>query len=491
MRNFTLASCFLLFALAGPLAAQNPIDGPQGPSFVRPWNAEASRYQSPVVWADGRPEPLPQAAAVPVAMNEDLGDVALAPAPPAPPLDDPAATPPAKADDGAQYFTLDELKDEMKKLAWTKGDFKVVPYGILWGNMVYETARTNPGDYTLYVNPLRPNTNQQFVVEGRSTRLGFDLSGPQVPLLACASSGGKVEIDFQRMLDTENKGSILLRHAYLEVKNEDFRLLAGQTWDVISPLYPGMLMYSVGWGGGNIGYRRAQLRGERYLAFSDVSMLTLQGSLNADIVTDNNSTTLIGDQAGWPVLEGRVAWTLGERGAGLKPIEFGFSGHIGEQVFDFKAPYPNPVTGLARRTWSCNADFKVPIGPRFGVQGEFFTGENLGAFLGGIVQGIDAGTTTLPGSRDPIRSTGGWVEVWYDWTPTLHSHVGYSIDDPLDQDVTNGRIYNSFVFANLSYDLTSKFLVGVEVSSWRTIWVGTSNGPADSVHCDFVARYNF
>ena len=25
-----------------------------------------------------------------------------------------------------------------------------------------------------------------------------------------------------------------------------------------------MLMYSVGWDGGNIGYRRAQFRGERY-----------------------------------------------------------------------------------------------------------------------------------------------------------------------------------------------------------------------------------
>ena len=57
----------------------------------------------------------------------------------------------------------------------------------------------------------------------------------------------------------------LLRHAYAEVKDDDFRLLAGQTWDVISPLFPSMLMYSVGWDAGDIGYRRAQVRGERYL----------------------------------------------------------------------------------------------------------------------------------------------------------------------------------------------------------------------------------
>ena len=66
--------------------------------------------------------------------------------------------------------------------------------------------------------------------------------------------------------DRENKPTIMLRHAYVEVKDDDFRFLAGQTWDVISPLNPNMLMYSVGWDGGNIGYRRAQFRGERYLA---------------------------------------------------------------------------------------------------------------------------------------------------------------------------------------------------------------------------------
>jgi len=138
-----------------------------------------------------------------------------------------------------------------------------------------------------------------------------------------------------------------------------------------------------------------------------------------------------------------------------------------------------------------NADFRIPIGPRFGVQGELFTGENLGAFLGGAVQGIDAGTPALPGTRRSIRSTGGWFDVWYDWTPTLHSHAGYSIDDPFDEDVTSGRVYNAFIFGNLYYDLTSKFIVGVEVTSWKTLWVGPNAGPADSVHCDFVAKYNF
>ena len=107
--------------------------------------------------------------------------------------------------------------------------------------------------------------------------LGSTCSDRRFRFLDCAQGGGKVEVDFQNsVLSTENKPTIMLRHAYLEAKDDDFRLLVGQTWDVISPLNPDMLLYSVGWDGGNIGYRRAQFRGERFLKFSDVSLVTVQ-----------------------------------------------------------------------------------------------------------------------------------------------------------------------------------------------------------------------
>lgn len=387
--------------------------------------------------------------------------------------------------------SMDQVRAEIQKNAWKKGDFTIKPYGILWATASYETSRTFVGDYVMYVYPDSLEGEPAFHTDARSTRLGLDIGGPRIPFFCCAQSGGKVEIDFQRSIDSENKASVLLRHAYFEIKNEEFRLLAGQTWDVISPLYPGTLMYSVGWGGGNIGYRRAQFRADRYMALTDTFLLTAQGSINTDITSDV-ATNLYADHAAWPVIEGRLGTTLGPRGRGCRPIEFGVSGHIGEQVFDFRAPtWANPVDDLARRTWSLNADIRIPITCRFGVQAEFFTGENLGAYLGGILQGIDMGTPTTPGTREPIRSTGGWVDVWYDWTPRLHSHVGYSIDDPVDADVTVGRIYNSFWFANVSYDVTSKFLVGVEVMPWRTFWKGNGYSNGESFYTGFTAKYNF
>jgi hypothetical protein len=382
-----------------------------------------------------------------------------------------------------EYYTLDQLRGEMKKLVWKKGDFSIVPYGWLWGNSVYSTERTSPGSFTLFVQSASMQPQGEFLVDARNTRIGFDVGGPRIACLGDAVTGGKLEVDFQNFVSagSEYKGALLLRHAYAEAKNEDFRLLVGQTWDVISPLNPGMLMYSVGWDGGNIGYRRAQFRGEKYFNFSDVSMLTTQLSINQTVIPDAVTSTTIG-AAEWPILEGRAAWTIGHRGKNDLPIVVGASGHIGNEAWD----YTGLGTTLYRRTWSGNVDIRIPINERLGFQAEAYTGENLSAFFGGIGQGINP--LTLHG----IRDRGGWCEFWYDWAPNLHSHVGYSVDDPFDGDlsaVLKQKSYNQFFFGNLCYDVTKKLLVGLEVSSWKTIYLGEL--PGNSVRSEFVVKYGF
>jgi hypothetical protein len=403
---------------------------------------------------------LPPVAATPVAM-------APAPAPQAVPVE--------------EFYSMDEIRGEIKKNAWKKGDFTIVPYGILWGNMVYSTQRTSPGSYTLFVQSASLQPENEFLADGRNSRLGCDITGPQIPCLCCAQSGGKLEVDFQNsVLSTENKGTLLLRHAYIEAKNEEFRLVFGQTWDIISPLNPGMLMYSIAWDAGNIGYRRAQLRGERFFSFSDTSLVTAQLSANQTVFEDS-TTTIRGESPNWPIIEGRTAWTIGHRGKDDLPIIVGVSGHIGEEQADILGV----ITNQSRRTWSGNIDFRMPISERLGFQAECFTGENLGAFLGGIGQGIN------PVTLNPIRSSGGWFSFWYNWTPCLHTNFGYSVDDPCDQDLSlaTDKTYNQCYFGNVSYDLTKTFLVGFEVSSWKTLYLGQL--PGDSIRSEFVAKYAF
>ena len=167
--------------------------------------------------------------------------------------------------DEAQFYTIDELRDEMKKLAWVKGDYKIVPYGVIWGSAIYATRRTFPGFFVLFVQSPTVEGENDFEIDTRRTRLGLDVTGPKLHWFGGADTGGKVEIDFHGQYLTENQSTIQIRHAYAEVKNEDWRIMAGQNWDLMSPLLPSTVNYSVGWAGGNIGFRRMQLRLERYL----------------------------------------------------------------------------------------------------------------------------------------------------------------------------------------------------------------------------------
>jgi hypothetical protein len=449
---------------------------------------ETAAPAPPVPWA----MPLSTATQEPTPQLAESKPIAQSQVKPLPPVSQTASEPekpqlPAPLPQPQEdYYTLDQLKGEMKKMLWKKGDFTITPYGYLWGATTYETERSNNGDYTFYIfSPGLPDqVGPTYHVDAKSTRIGLDVLGPRIPCLDCAQSGGKVEFDFQGgSALQENKGTVLLRHAYWEVKNDEFRLLGGQTWDIISPLYPGTIMYTVYWGAGNIGYRRAQFRGERYLAYSDDLMLTLQGSINGDIIADTAPTGIsaFGDQSSWPVLEGRAALTFGERGKGCYPVTVGVSSHVGEQRFRFTTA---PAEQRSAETWSLNLDVKVPLNSRLGIQGEYQIGDDLSSFYGGILQGYNFV------QRQAIYDTGGWLEVWYYWTPQWHSHVGYTLDDPLDREIpTNGRTYNSAIWGNLCYDVTKQFTCGLEVSQWRTLFKGLA--PGEATRIEFMARYGF
>jgi hypothetical protein len=73
--------------------------------------------------------------------------------------------------------------------------------------------------------------------------------------------------------------------------------------------------------------------------------------------------------------------------------------------------------------------------------------------------------------------------------PTLHWHLGYSIDDPLDKDMTTGRSYNQYFYCNFIYDFTKYFNAGLEVSSWKTLYIDKT--PGNSTRLEMMARYNF
>ncbi len=387
-----------------------------------------------------------------------------------------------------EYLTRDEVKAEVqaevKKLSWTKGDMRIVPYGTAWGSMSCDSQRAKIGDYCLWIESQTTHPNEpDSSVDAKSTRIGLDFFGPGIPCLDDAKIGGKVEVDFQGIFVTRNKPGLLLRHAYVEAKDDEFRLLVGQTWDVISPLGIPTLNYTAGSAVGNLAYRRAQFRAERYWAISDTSLFTLQGSLNANVVTDYVSdTTVSADVGPYPDIQTRAAITLGPRtGCDVPPITFGIGGHYGEQDYDFRS---SPIElDVECHTWSVCADLYMPVTARLGFQAEFFTGYNLSNYMGGILQGIDRAT------RQGIHATGGWCDIWYKWRPNLCSHTGYAIDDPDDRDMSSGRTYNQMIFTNLIYDATKNLQVGVELDVWKTRYMTLEPGEAVRVEC--AVKYTF
>lgn len=378
---------------------------------------------------------------------------------------------------------------------------KVIPYGSLWGSMVYANQRTNPGTFTLYVLSEDQQDEDVFFTDARRSRFGFNIEGPTLPTPGELKSGGKIELDFIGEFVDSNRAHARLRHIYWEAKNESHRFLVGQTWDVISPLFPRTLNFSVGWLGGNMGFRRAQFRYEHSGKLSDDLAWLWQASLNEGITADfPTDAGVVREASNYPVLETRGAISLNPD-AGARASTLGLSAHVGETGFDFLDTGPPPinlppVNDARFLTWSYNFDLSVPIGERTHLQAEFFHGKNLSAFFGGIGQGV------CPCTRTPIESIGGWGDLQYAWNEWLNTHVGYGIDDPQNDDFLIGRTLNQFIFANAIVMLSPELSTGLEVSYWRTLYKDDREGlippdqlgpmlPGKAVIVEWMVRYDF
>ena len=385
---------------------------------------------------------------------------------------------------------------EIDKHAWTSGDFQIIPYAKLWASMSYETKPTQIGSAPFFVT-APSNTGKQAHVDYRGTILGFNMKAKKLSLWEGSKVMGKVEFDLQRTIDFDNKTTVHLRHCYIEAVSEDARLLLGQTWDVVSPLMPGTLMYSAGWMEGNVGYRRAQFRLERYLNISECFQWKLQGCVSSPFAGDSNG--LLGNDyrlkyGSWPIVQGRIAAVIGYRRCPQKPMEIGFAAHIGDLQYG-KINAGAEDTNYSAKTWGMFLDAYIPITCRFGVQGELFKGENLAMFLGGINQGV---MRSLDDTPESIAAQGGWINLWFNLNDCTQLRVGYLIDDPqgrIDEiapgSALRARTLNHSLFANIKHDITKQWWIGLEYSHVETGWAGADAGVSVCDRVDFVSYFSF
>ncbi|MHC4068259.1 MAG: DcaP family trimeric outer membrane transporter [Planctomycetota bacterium] len=358
-----------------------------------------------------------------------------------------------------------------KKPVWSDLDIEL--YGYIKADASYDTSRVSAGNYMVWVDSEATNDNDnEFNMTANQTRLGLKIKGP---MDGGVETSGLVEIDFYGGGD-ENKARMRMRHAYLKIDwpEERFNIIAGQTWDVVSPLYPSTLNFTILWDAGNIGYRHPQIRLTKGFVLDNEVKLKLEGAISRTIGDDELLTSAgakSGEDSGFPTLQGRtsVKFPL----LGYKPTEVGFSGHYGEEEYGSRD----------LDTWSLNVDLTQPVNKWLTVKGELFKGENLDNYFGGIGQGVRNPTTT---ADNEIASKGGWVAAtlgpWEKW----RFNIGAGIDDVDADDVNVGdRTLNRTVFGNVIYSVSKNTEIGLELSHWRTDY----KGPGDAE--DFRAQTSF
>ena len=351
-------------------------------------------------------------------------------------------------------------------------------YGMIRHDVILDDARPDSTQSPLFILPDSQSAGRTNTMHPRLTRFGFNLSGPEVESLGGARLSGKFEIDFQNG-GRESRAIPRYRHAYMSLNWRAGSLLLGQTWDLISPLFPAANADTLMWNAGNLGDRRPQIRatltptmGQAQWSFAGAVGLTGavdQQDLDADGIRD-------GEAAGLPTLQGRVgmSYPLGKR-----RVAGGLWVHRSRQ---------DVATAIAAKTsfssHAVGADLEVPLGARAIVRGEAWTGSNLADVRGGIGQGINRVTGA------GIDSTGGWAEIGGDLVGRYGVFAGYTIDSP-DRDMVpaGGRTRNSAWYIANRFTASRPLVFGVDYLRWRTEYRGGPSGTDNRINA--YAAYSF
>lgn len=359
----------------------------------------------------------------------------------------------------------------------------------------FSTTREFPTGGPLFLLPasnIGAHTNT-FDLAARQSSFGGSFSGPE---FGGFTPGGFFLAYIQNDNLTSDAYGLLPFQAYGDLKSEHWRFAAGLQSDVFNPVSPTMIPLIGLFDSGNSGSFRGQIRLEHLFKPSDEFQLTTIVALSkptATVVTGSNSiNSRITESNGWPNIEGRIAAGIGEEdelagGRKWRPVTWGVSGLIGQLRNASIALNPDPNDPFFRRAtinvWGLGTDLTAAITSRLGVRGELFLGQSLGEYNAMIGQ-------TFGSNRQAIRGAGGFGEVFYYFTDSLHVHTGYGIDAPVIRDLAADQIArNQTFYANAFWDITKAFQVSFEVQYRKTDYVTFKDARGAVFMTQFLWRF--
>lgn len=371
-------------------------------------------------------------------------------------------------------------QDVMPRQVLAGHDSSIGFYGFIRFDAIFDDSRSDAIQTPTFIRSEAPGTSNQdaFNFHPRLTRFGFNYQGPRLGGDRGAKLGGKIEVDFQNG-GRESRQVMRMRHAFMTLDWEQTRLLVGQTWDIISPLYPTVNNDTMMWNAGNLGDRRPQVRGRIARALASGDKLTFEAGIGLSGAIDrqdlDSNGVRDGDDGLLQNLQARLAYA---RGGSDQRWTIGLSGHFGREQTQV------PIAGENRfDSSSLSLDFAGRWG-RFGLKGEAWIGSNLDDFRGGIGQGVNVMT-----GRE-IDAAGGWLEAGLEVTQVHSIYLGFTTDDPSDADLpAGGRSKNEVWYLVQRFRLARSFLVGIDYLNWRTEFQGLPAGEDNRFNLYLV--YNF
>ena len=385
--------------------------------------------------------------------------------------------------------------DEVHPLQWNdllgKGS-KLQFYGFIRADVQYNDSRFNDPQIPGFVqseDPTAPSSvgaeedDSEMAIHARLTRIGANFTGPAIDGLGDPDLTGNIEIDFYNigLNDNDSRTAFRMRRAFLNLDWGDWSLLAGQEWDIFSPLYPAVNHDLVMWGAGNLGDRRPQVRAQ-YDHMVGSGTFTFTGGIGLAGAVDSPTVEgglRAGENSGAPIFAARLGYAGKTKAGGA--YQLGVAGHVEE--LDFDADGGGPLGEESYDSSSVSLDFKAPLyRDRLSLMGEAFTGENLADVRGGIFQAVSM-------TGEEIDSEGGWLELVFQATPNCSLHAGYALDDPEDDELdANGRSENEIAYLAVRRKW-GPLSAGLEYLNWTTEYVDLDEGDANRVQA-FLA-YNF
>ena len=372
-------------------------------------------------------------------------------------------------------------------------------YGFLHFEVHYNTARMDSVVVPSRVLPETDGTpgageakrnDDQIHFDPRLTRFGVELTPVKVNDVTVS---GKLEMDFANFPAgvAESRATPRMRLAYIDVAEDTLGLRVGQDWDTFSPLNPSVNNELLMWNAGNTGDRRSQIQGRWKAASGSTELkaaLALTGAItNEDLDGGASNSERDGFDSGLPQLQVRAGFKPFEI-VEKKPSEVGFWGVYGQTQTD------TAFNGERRfDVWIAGCDVTIPLAGAFTLRGEGWLGENVGDVRGGIGQSINTAT------GEEIASAGGWAEIQYALTAKTRFHLGATLDDPDNDDLSttltsaNKRL-NESAYCGTVVDCDSGVRTGLDCTYWQTEYMGTfpTNGSTgNGVRVDLWFRLNF